>query len=115
MHILKKYKTDFEIARKYYSILFALNDVSITPKEMDLLAFTAVRGSISTLPAKKDFSEQFNMSNSSINNIISKLQRMGILKKIQGRTKVNPQIQVDLKNRLTFEIARETNTQTIPE
>lgn len=115
MTIIKTYKTDFELARKYYSILFELNDIHITEKEMNLLAFTACRGSISTLPAKKDFSEQFQMSNSSINNIISKLQRMGILKKIEGKTKLNPRLQVDLNKKLSFEINREPNKTDSPQ
>lgn len=109
--IKKTYKTEFELARKFYSVLFILNDAPLTNKEMDLLAFTAVRGSISTLPAKTDFGKEFGMSNSSINNIISKLQRMGILKKIEGKTKVNPQIQVDLTKKLNFEISRQTDTE----
>ena len=90
---LSQIKTDtFSLAKTYYGIVLAMNDQHLPPKELDLLAFTAVRGKINTHTAKMDFSDKYDSTLSSINNMISRLTRKGYFVKNQSIISVNPQI-----------------------
>ncbi len=105
----KEFLTAFDLARKYYSVLFMWQGTHLTNKQLDLLAFCAVRGTISTVPAKNEFCRDFQTSNSSINNLISELQRKSILKKIDGKTRVNPKLQRDFSKELQLTLSFEVN------
>lgn len=105
----KEFLTAFDMARKYYSVLFVWQGTHLTNKQLDLLAFCAIRGTISTVPAKNDFSRDFKTSNSSINNMISDLQRKGILKKIDGKTRINPVLQLDFSQNINLNLTFENN------
>lgn len=99
------------IAEKYYNILSAINDMKLTQREVQLIAFTAIKGNMSYTVNREEFCKKYNTSSPTINNIISKLKRMGILIKDRGKIKVNPLIllnfnletiilQVSLKQRI---------------
>jgi len=102
--ISKKYTDEVNIGIKYYSLISELNDLSLTKRELQLLAFTAERGTISSLSAKQEFSRRFNSSIPTINNIISKLSRMGLLIKTAGKSKVNPKIAPNYSNGIVMQI-----------
>jgi hypothetical protein len=53
---------------------------------------------------REEFCKTYNSTSPSINNIISKLKRIGIFIKENGKVKVNPIIIIDFKNDLTLEI-----------
>jgi len=100
----KQEKDDFSIAERYYTILSAVNDLKLTQRELQLIAFTAVRGNISYANIRKEFCEKYGTTNASINNIISRLKRMGILIKDGTKVKVNPVILLNFENNATLEI-----------
>lgn len=83
----------FVIAEKYYSILSVINNLKLTEREIQLIAFTAVRGNMSYKYIREEFCEKHNTSHPTINNIISKLKKMSIFIKDGGKkVKVNPVI-----------------------
>lgn len=86
-------------AIKYYSLICLINDIKLHRRDIELLAFTALRGTISSLSAKQEFSRQFGSSVSTVNNMISKLNSMGFLEKAHGKYKINHKIDIDFKNR----------------
>lgn len=96
--INKNLESPFEVAKSYYKILFELNGHFLSNLELDLISFTAVRGFITTVKAKKDFVKEYNTSQATVNNLVSKLRRKGILVKEQGKTKVNPAIVKDFSD-----------------
>jgi hypothetical protein len=53
---------------------------------------------------REEFCKRYNSTSPSINNIISKLKKVGIFVKENGKVKVNPIIVIDFKNDLTLEI-----------
>jgi TATA-box binding protein (TBP) (component of TFIID and TFIIIB) len=53
---------------------------------------------------REEFCKTYNSTSPSINNIISKLKKVGIFIKENGKVKVNPIIVVDFRNDLTLEI-----------
>ena len=100
----KNVSTDIELAEKYYSILSAINSLKLTEREIQLIAFTAVKGNITYANVREEFCKKYNSTSPSINNIISKLKRVGIFIKENGKVKVNPIIVINFTKDLTLDI-----------
>ena len=90
-------KDSFAVAERYYTLLSALNNLSLTQREIQLIAFTAVKGNISYANVREEFCSKYDTSNPTINNMISKLKKMGILVKDGSKVKVNPVIVLDFE------------------
>lgn len=106
--VLQKLKrieeNDYLIAERYYSILAAVNNIKITNRDIQLLAFTAVRGNISYANNRKDFCVKYKTTNPTINNLVWKLKRKGMLVKDGTKVKVNPLIALNFEKDVTLEI-----------
>lgn len=100
----KEVYTDIALAEKYYSILSAINNLHLTEREIQLIAFTAIKGNITYANVREEFCKTYNSTSPSINNIISKLKKVGIFIKENGKVKVNPIIVIDFKNDITLDI-----------
>jgi hypothetical protein len=101
----KEVDSDMQLAMKYYSILSAINNLSLTEREIQLISFTAIKGNITYANVREEFCKTYNSTSPSINNIISKLKKVGIFIKENGKVKVNPVINsIDFKKDLTLEI-----------
>jgi hypothetical protein len=101
---LKKSEKDpMAIARRYYSILSAINDLSLTEREIQLIAFTAIKGNISYASHREEFCKMYNSSSPTINNIISKLKKMNVFIKDASKIKVNPKILLNFENDIILE------------
>jgi hypothetical protein len=102
---LKRIEEDVLLrAEKYYSILSTINGLQLTKRELQLIAFTAVRGNISYAEYRKEFCSMYDSSAPTINNMISKLKKANILVKNNNKTKVNSLIQLDFNKPLQLEI-----------
>jgi TATA-box binding protein (TBP) (component of TFIID and TFIIIB) len=69
-----------------------------------LISFTAIKGNITYANVREEFCKTFNSTSPSINNIISKLKKVGIFVKENGKVKVNPIIVIDFSKDLTLDI-----------
>ena len=96
--------TDMQLAEKYYSILFTINNLHLTEREIQLIAFTAIKGNITYANVREEFCKTYNSTSPTINNIVSKLKRLGIFTKENGKVKVNPKIIIDFKKDLMLNI-----------
>jgi DNA-binding MarR family transcriptional regulator len=94
----------FSLAEKYYSILSAVNNLKLTQREIQLIAFTAIKGNISYANIRKEFCERYNSTSPTINNIISKLKKVNVLVKDGTKIKVNPVIILDFNKPITLQI-----------
>lgn len=102
---LKIQLTDsFGVAEKYYSLLSAVNNLALTPREIQLIAFTAVKGNISYANIREEFCTKYKSSPPTINNMISKLKRIGVFVKDGTKVKVNPIIVLDFDKDITLQI-----------
>ena len=102
---IKRTEVDnFSLAEKYYSILSAINNLKLTTREIQLIAYTAIKGNITYANVREEFCKTYNSTSPSINNIISKLKKVGIFIKENGKVKVNPIITIDFTKDLTLEI-----------
>jgi hypothetical protein len=99
---IKKEKTPYDVARRYYSILSAINDLHLTEREIQLIAFTAIKGNISYSSNKEEFCKLYNSSSPTINNIISKLKKKSIFVKDASKIKVNPKILLPFESNLVI-------------
>ena len=103
---LKKPVDDnFVMAEKYYSILSAINGLKLTPREIQLVAFTAVRGNISYANIRQEFCDRYDSTSPTINNIISKLKKVNVLVKDGTKVKVNPVIILPFDKNITLQIS----------
>jgi hypothetical protein len=100
----KDVSTDFQLAEKYYSILFTINNLHLTEREIQLIAFTAIKGNITYANVREEFCKTYNSTSPTINNIVSKLKKLGIFIKDNGKVKVNPKIIIDFKKDLMLNI-----------
>lgn len=99
----KQEKDTLSVARRYYSILSAVNDLNLTEREIQLVAFTAIKGNISYSTNREEFCNLYNSSSPTINNIISKLKKLGIFIKDASKIKVNPKILLNFENDIILE------------
>ncbi len=99
-----KVKSKFELAVKYYTVLFALTDLRITKREIQLIAYTAINGNISYSTTREDFITTFKTSSATINNMVSKLKKKKILIKDGSKVKVQPQLILNFDNNLKLNI-----------
>jgi len=98
----------FNLAKRYYRIIFALNDIHVTESELNLIVFSALHGTISTPPVRNEFIKKFNTPINSIYNMSSKLQKRGIfVKENDEKVRVNPAILPGFKDDLTLVIKLE--------
>ena len=97
-------KEDILMAEKYYRILSAVNDLKLTRREVQLIAFAAIKGNISYANIRKEFCETYDSTSPAINNIISKLKKMGIFVKDGTKVKVNPIILLNFEKDLVLQI-----------
>ena len=96
--------TDIQLAEKYYSVLFTINNLHLTEREIQLIAFTAIKGNITYANVREEFCKTYNSTSPTINNIVSKLKRLGIFVKENSKVKVNPKICIDFKKDLMLNI-----------
>jgi hypothetical protein len=106
---LRKVEDDYAMAEKYYSMLSTINDLKLTQREVQLVAFTAIRGNISYSNIREDFCNKYNSTSPTINNIISKLKRIGVFVKDGTKIKVNPVILLPFTENITLELKMEHN------
>lgn len=91
-------------AIRYYSILSSVNNIKLTEREIQLVAFIAVKGNMGYSSNRDEFINTYNSSSATINNMISKLRKTGILIKDNTKTKVNPKVLPDFTNDIILQI-----------
>lgn len=100
-----------ELAKKYYNLISALNNLQLTEREIQLVAFSAVRGSLSFATVREDFCSLYNSSFPTINNMVSKLKKSFILIKEGKKIVVNPLIALDFSKPLILQITLTINNE----
>jgi hypothetical protein len=95
--ITKKETDGLSVAIRYYSVLSAIGDLDLTKREIQLIAFTAIKGNISYSTNRNEFCNLYKSSSPTINNMISKLKKKSILIKDGGKIKVNPKLLINFE------------------
>jgi hypothetical protein len=100
----KQLEDSYVVAEKYYGLLSALNSLGLTNREIQLIAFAAVKGNISYANIREEFCAKYKSSPPTINNMISKLKRIGVFIKDGTKVKVNPIIVLNFDRDITLQI-----------
>lgn len=100
----KTVPSNIDKAIKYYQVLSVLNNLDLTHKQVELLAFTSVRGTITSPSARKEFVEIFDSSLASLENIKRKLKKKGWLVEVDRRYHVNPKANLDFSKDILLQI-----------
>ena len=103
--------SDFEAARSYLSVISALNKLELTDLELNLLAFIAVKGTISHTNYKQTFCDTFGSSENSVNNAVGRLvKKRKLLIKIDNKIRLIPQIALNFKEPVVLKITFDAKT-----
>lgn len=100
----KSYESPLKKALAYYALISALYGLKLQKKEIELLAFTSLRGTITPLPAREEFVKQFGSSMATIQNMKSKLFKMGLLVKDGEMYRVTPSIALQFDKEIILKI-----------
>ena len=98
------YEKPIERAIAYYRTLFALNNIKLQKKELELLAFTSIRGTITPPSARQEFCEQFKTTINHTENLKASLIKKGYLVKKDSVYRVLPALQKDFSLPLIMQI-----------
>lgn len=108
---LQKKVTAFEKGIIYYSLISIINKLALTPYELRLLSFINRRGNIAAITAKTQFICQFDSSIGTVNNMVSKLVRKGLLIKQSGKIVINPVLNLDMGKPVILNLTLDTAIQ----
>lgn len=102
--LVSRCSDEVERAIRYYSILSILNNLGLTKKDVQLMAFIAVNGTISAGGAKEVFIEMFGGSKASIGNVVFKLCKKGFLIHDGKWVVLHPQLRMDFSQAVVLQI-----------
>lgn len=102
--IKKVSTTQMDKAIMYYSVISVINNLGLTTRELQLIAFTALRGGITNPAAREDFCQTYNTSQATINNLISKLKKIKVFVKEGNKIKINSAIALDFNNPILLHV-----------
>lgn len=86
-----------ELAFKYLSIVFSLNNIHITKRKLQLLAFISCKG-IKSVNSRQEFCSTYKSSEATINNMISELYEAKLVEKEDGKVKIATALRMDFNS-----------------
>ena len=102
----KQTKDEFALAHKYYQIISVLNDLKLADGQLQLVAFTAIKGNISDPIIRKEYCKRYKTTPATINNVVDKMKKKGVMIKKNKVIFVNPMLtKVDFSKLLTLVIS----------
>ena len=100
----KKEDSEIKLAIRYFTIIAAVGNVHLTKREIQLLAFTAVKGTISSGGSKKDFVEYFKSTEGSLENLKHFLFKKGWLIEHNGKHTVATSLALDFRKNIVLQV-----------
>lgn len=101
----KGFADEYTLAEKYYSVISVLNGLGLTEREIQLVAYTAIKGNITSGGVRDDFCRRYSTSSATINNIVSRMKKIGVMVKEDGKIRVNPAIVLDFEKDVILQIS----------
>ena len=102
--ISKKYKDKIDAGIAYYTFICAINNIHLTPRQIQLLSYINYRGTISSSSSKEEFCNMFDSSLGTVSNMISSLSEIKLLVKEKGKIKLNPFLRLDLSKKTVIRL-----------
>lgn len=102
--IRKEWGDDYSLALVYYGMISVLNQLRLTERELQFVAFVAVKNGASFAYNKEEFCKQFDTTLSTVNNIIYRMKKVGVFVKEGGKIRLHPALAVDFKKDLLIKL-----------
>ena len=100
----KGFEDKYLLAQKYYALISVLNDLSLTEREVQLVAYTAIKGNMTFVNVRDEFCERYSSSRATINNIVSRMKKIGVMVKNENKIEVHPAIVLDFDKDVVLQI-----------
>lgn len=100
----KSEPTPIELAIRYFTIIAAITNTHLTPKQIELLAWTAVKGTISSGGSVSEFVAHFKSSKGTLENLKHSLVKKGFIIKTDGKYRVVPSLSLNFSSRVILQI-----------
>lgn len=104
LRVKKEYNEDVDLAVKFYNIISVLNDFKWSLMECRIMAYTAMKGDISSGGRVKSFCNVFKTTAGSLSNSVSVLFKQRFLIKLDGKTKVNDGLYFNVNTDIIFQL-----------
>jgi hypothetical protein len=95
-----KTPTPFVKAERYFQMISVVNNLRLTERDVQFVAFLAVEKEIQ----KKAFCEKYGTSMATVGNIIHKLKKLKILRKENGKLLIYPSLSLNFNNDVALNI-----------
>lgn len=106
--VAKEFPDKIQSGIAWYTFITAINNIHLSRRELELLAFINSRGTISSTSAKEEFCKMFSTSKATISNMVSKLSSLKLLVKEKSKTRVNPSLRIDFGTNLFVKLLIKT-------
>jgi len=116
--IKKSFTDKIKAGITWFKFISAINDIKLAKRELELLAFINLRGTISSSSAKEEYVKLFNSSLGTVSNMTARLlkPKVGLLVKDKGKTRVHPALRIDFDKdfvvRFYIDTIKEPKTET---
>jgi hypothetical protein len=111
----KQEDSEINLAIRYFSIIAAISNIHLTKKQIELLALTSIKGTISSGGARQEFIEIFDSSKASFENLKHSLVIRGLIVKQEGKHKVIPSLCPDFRHNLLLQVKLDLKPNGQPE
>ena len=102
--IKKQYPGSIDAGIAYYTFITNINNIKLSKREIQLLAYVNHRGTISSASAREEFCNMFDSSEGTISNMISKLSKHKLLVKEKNKTKLNASLRMNFDKKIVLKV-----------
>ena len=100
----KREASELGLAIRYFTIMAATSGIHLSRKQIEVLAFTSIKGNISSGGAIQDFVETFKSTKGSLENVKLSLVKLGLIIKNDNKYKVIPMFCLDFSKNLMLQL-----------
>lgn len=93
--IIKNIDKPFDVAIRYFRIIAAANNIKLQNRQLELLAFIALRGGVFSGSARQKFIEVYGSTYHTINNMLGQLHKRKFLLRDGRKYTMNPELMVN--------------------
>ncbi len=89
--IEKHYEDQLECVERVLSAILVLSGEKLAQKEIELLTYLTVKGTISNVTGRNEFLKIYNTTENTMNNVLGTLKKKGLVHKVSGKviSKIN--------------------------
>ena len=91
-------------AKVYYACISSLNGLGMTEREIQLMAYMAVNGSVSNIGTRNGFCKEYDTTPAVVTNLVSSLKKKRMVIKRNKKVMIAPPIALDFSKNVKLEV-----------